>query len=108
MTIRSSMFNEVPLLHIEGEMTIYTAALLQQQLQLYIGQYSELELNLSQVSDIDSAGLQLLMAAKRQVTNQGAVLRLTGHSPAVLEVFDLCNMAAFFGDPLIIPDVSHG
>ncbi|HEY0923071.1 STAS domain-containing protein [Rheinheimera pacifica] len=108
MTIRSSMFNEVPLLHIEGEMTIYTAALLQQQLQLYLAQYSELELNLSQVSDIDSAGLQLLMAAKRQVANRGAVLRLTGHSPAVLEVFDLCNMAAFFGDPLIIPDVSHG
>lgn len=108
MTIRISIISEMPVLHIEGEMTIYTAAMLQQQLQQQLPQYAELELNLSAVTDIDGAGLQLLMATKQQAVNQNCVLRLTHHSPAILEAFDLCNMAAFFGDPLIIPDATHG
>jgi hypothetical protein len=28
---------------------------------------------------------------------------LAAHSPAVLEVFELLNVAAFFGDHLVIP-----
>jgi len=27
---------------------------------------------------------------------------LTAHSPAVLEVFEILNLAAYFGDPMII------
>ena len=30
-------------------------------------------------------------------------LRLVGHSAAVLEVFDLLHLAAYFGDDLVIP-----
>jgi hypothetical protein len=35
-------------------------------------------------------------------------LRLAGHSRAVLEVFDLCNLAAYFGDPLVISNSVAG
>jgi hypothetical protein len=42
------------------------------------------------------------LLAKREATRVGTTLRLAGHSRAVLEVFDLCNLAAFFGDPLVI------
>jgi anti-anti-sigma regulatory factor len=42
------------------------------------------------------------MLAKRTAKAVGAELQLIGHSPAVIEVFELLNMAAFFGDPLVI------
>lgn len=102
MTIRAETKNGLCLLHIEGEMNIYTAAELKSQLLPYLAQPGELEIDLSQVSELDSAGLQLLILAKREAERVSATLRLALHSRAVLEVFDLCNLAAFFGDPLVI------
>jgi anti-sigma B factor antagonist len=102
MPIRAEMKNGICHLHIEGEMSIYTAAELKAQLLPHLGLPGELEINLSQVSELDGAGLQLLILAKREATRLGVTLRLAWHSRAVLDVFDLCNLAAFFGDPLII------
>jgi anti-sigma B factor antagonist len=102
MTIRAEQKNGLCQLHIEGEMSIYTAAELKAQLVPHLAQPGELEIDLSQVSELDSAGLQLLILAKREAERVGINLRLAWHSPAVLEVFDLCNLAAFFGDPLVI------
>jgi len=47
--------------------------------------------------------VQLLMAAKKAASGSGRELHLTGHSPAVLEVFETLDLAAHFGDPLVIP-----
>ena len=55
------------------------------------------------MSEIDSAGVQLLMLAKREAQARGGELHLCGHSPAVLDVFELLDLAAFFGDPLVMP-----
>lgn len=86
----------------EGEMTIFTAADLKSQLAAALAVSPELEINLSQVGEMDTAGLQLLIAAKNECQAQNGSLRLTGHSPAVMDVLDICNMAAFFGDPVVI------
>lgn len=88
------------MLHIDGEMTIYTAAALKEELMKFINQPCEREIDLSDVSEMDSAGLQLLILAKREALRHNTPLRLTGHSRAVLEVMDICNMAAYFGDPI--------
>ena len=53
-------------LRIEGELTIYTAAAIKQQLDQLLGRSAELEIELSQVSEMDTAGLQLLILAKRE------------------------------------------
>ena len=107
MSIHVQSDSGLCLLHIEGEMSIYTAAELGAQLLPHLQHQAQLEIDLSQVSELDSAGLQLLILAKREAARNGASLRLTGHSRAVLEVFDLCNLAAFFGDPLVISDSTH-
>ena len=60
-------------------------------------------MNLSAVTELDTAGVQLLMLAKRTAQKQQGQLRLVGHSAAVLEVFDLLHLAAYFGDDLVIP-----
>lgn len=88
--------------HFDGEMTIYTAADTKARLMPLLAQCTELEIDLSQVSEMDSAGLQLLILAKRECMARSGSLHLVGHSPAVLEVLDMCNMTAFFGDPVVI------
>ena len=56
------------------------------------------------IKDLEhTAGVQLLMLAKRTAQKQQGQLRLVGHSAAVLEVFDLLHLAAYFGDDLVIP-----
>ena len=102
MSIRTESKNGLYLLHIAGEMSIYTAAELKAQLLPHLGQPGEVELDLADVSELDGAGLQLLILAKREAARVGATLRLSRHSPAVLEVFELCNLAGLFGDPLVI------
>ena len=89
-------------LHIEGELSIYRADELQQALIEPLRAGVRLVVNLARVTELDTCGLQLLMLAKRTAKALGAELQLIGHSPAVLEVFELLNMAAFFGDPLVI------
>jgi anti-sigma B factor antagonist len=102
MSIRTETRDGLYLLHIEGEMSIYTAAELKSQLLPHLGQAGELEIDLGEVSEMDASGMQLLILAKREAVRAGAALRLSRHSPAVLEVFELCNLAGFFGDPLVI------
>ena len=87
------------LLRLVGECTIFQAAELQ---ILLMADLALQEIDLSGVTEMDSAGLQLLMGAKLAATQQQRTLRLSGHSPAVLEVFELLNVASYFNDPLVM------
>lgn len=53
------------LLFIEGELTIYRAAELKDALLAAVNHSPVLEVDLAGVTDIDTAGVQLLMLAKR-------------------------------------------
>lgn len=92
MPISSTVKNGQSLLHIEGDMTIYTAADMKSELMAHLAQPCEREIDLSDVSEMDSAGLQILIMAKREAERHGTNLRLTGHSRAVLDVLDMCNL----------------
>lgn len=87
---------------IAGEMTIYTAAQLKEQLLTAMLDSTEIEMNLGQVSEIDTAGLQLLALVKRCATDRATPLHFIAHSHVVLEMLDLCNLAGVFGDPVVI------
>lgn len=102
MTITVTKVNG-PILHAtaEGEMTIYTAAELKQPLIELLLQGSETELDLAGVSEIDTAGVQLLILAKREAKRLGKTLRFTNHSQAVVECLDLCDLTAVFGDQVV-------
>lgn len=88
---------------VDGNLSIYHAAEVKQRLMDGIHSSSQLELDLSQVGEMDTAGLQLLVLAKRESRKFGHDLRIVNHSPAVREVIEFLNMVAFFGDPLLIP-----
>lgn len=88
---------------VNGDLTIYHAAEIKHYLVDGVRASAVLELDLSHVQEMDTAGFQLLALAKRESQQAGHTLRIVGHSPAVREVIEFLNVGAFFGDPLVIP-----
>lgn len=96
-------------LHMENEVTIYHAAELKQVLlaALEHSRPQTLEIDLSAVTEIDSAGIQLLISAKKTLVSQRRDMHLVGHSLAVIEAFELLKLVGYFGDPVVISPPSQ-
>lgn len=90
-------------LTIEGGLEIANVTEAKPPLLAAIAAHTELEMDLSGVATLDVAGLQLLIICKIEAIRRGHRLQLLQHSPAVLGTLDLFNLAAFFGDPLVLP-----
>ena len=89
-------------LRMEGELTIYRAAELAPSLNAALAETPEgaaFEIDLSEVSEMDCAGVQLLMAARKSALAAGRELRLAGCSDAVREVFQTLELSALFAGP---------
>ncbi|ELX12065.1 putative STAS domain-containing protein [Janthinobacterium sp. HH01] len=87
---------------LDGEMTIYRAADLKTTVLEALRKTQVLEIDLSGITELDTAGLQVLMLAKLTANADQRELRLLQHSPAVVEIFEMLDMGAFFGDALLI------
>ena len=86
-------------LALSGEMTIYNAAQIKATLAEAMRGATEVEVDLSGIADIDTAGLQLMLIAKR---HPDCRVRFVDHSPEVLRLIDLANLGGALGDPLFI------
>lgn len=93
---------QVERLKLQEDMTIYEAVAQKQQLLDALARANTLELDLSDVGNIDSAGFQLLALVKREATRQGKAAPIVAHSAAVSELLDFYNVVAQFGDPLLL------
>lgn len=85
-----------------GELTIQHAQELKAGLLDCLGRGKDVRIDLAQVDELDSAGVQLLYYAKQHARAQDLELRLCNHSPAVVEVFELYRLAPLFGDPMVL------
>ena len=86
---------------LRGALDIYCAADMRERLAASLRQHPVLELQLADVDQIDTSGVQLLLAAKQMASNLGRTLKLTGHSAAVLGALELCHLLPYFGDPVV-------
>jgi anti-anti-sigma factor len=91
-----------PGLKLAGDLTIYTVTMAKADILARLGRHPAFELNLSDVEELDTAGVQLLLWLKKTAAGNGAVLTLTHHSPAVVQVLDLLKVTAALGDPILI------
>ncbi len=73
-------------LSISEELTIFVIDELKQSLSAEIDDYERFELNLDSVEEIDSAGIQLLLAFKNELNHQKKEFKLTSTSGAVREL----------------------
>jgi anti-anti-sigma factor len=89
-------------LMIENDLTIYNALSQKQLLLKFLESGQELEINLSQVAEMDGAGLQLLILLKREAAASGKTLRFVMHSKPVLDILELTKLTANFGDQVVL------
>ena len=80
---------------VDGEMTVYTCAGLKPRLLAELTEHAQVtELDLARVIELDTAGLQLLLAARRHAGETGRDLRFSNPSRPVLDVLELCRLGA--------------
>jgi anti-anti-sigma factor len=96
------MADDVSRIALDGEITIYRAADLKTTVLDALRKTRVLEIDLSGVTELDTAGLQVLMLAKQTAAADQRELRLLQHSPAVVEIFEMLDLVAFFGDAVLI------
>lgn len=77
---------------VEGELNIQNAVATRERLLIALGGNDEVEMNLAGVSEFDSAGLQLLVAAKKLAAAAGKVLRFTGTAQPIVEVLEFLGL----------------
>ena len=94
MPITTETLDDTARVRIDGELTIYTVAELAAALLPQMGAAPRLELDLSEVTEMDGAGLQLLAVIRREAGNAGIALSVTGQSQAVTQALQLCRSAA--------------
>lgn len=92
-----------PPLALTQDLTIYHALEQKNALLDALSSTDDLELDLMHVSEIDTAGLQLLILLKKEAQRSGKRISIVAHSQPVRAVIDFCNLAAELGDPLVIP-----
>lgn len=97
MSIGETSQGAAACLAVEGEMTIYRAAELKPALLDAVRTLDAPALDLTEVTEFDSAGVQLLLVARREAARLGKRLVLQGASPAVRDTFALLGLS-FDGD----------
>jgi anti-anti-sigma factor len=87
---------------LTGGLNIYNAPQVKTQLLQAVASAAHVELDLLKVEELDTAGLQVLVLAKREAIRHGHRLAIVAHSAEVQEALDLCGMVGWFGDPMLV------
>ncbi|BCY10196.1 lipid asymmetry maintenance protein MlaB [Actinoplanes sp. L3-i22] len=76
----------------DDELTIVTAAEHRERLLAALGDGIGVRLDLSGISDLDTAGLQVLLLARNEGARLGLPVEFTEPSPAVAAVLELTSL----------------
>lgn len=84
-------------LPMEGELTIYTAQETKKALLDALHDHPLLAVDLSSVTELDTAGIQLLMLSKQEAEREGKEIRFVSPSQAAKELIGLYELTSYFG-----------
>ena len=80
-------------LRASGDMNIYSASEMKQRLLACLQEAgNEVLLDLSDVAEIDTCGLQIVLLAERLATSVGRTFKIVDPSAATSEVLTLCGL----------------
>ena len=103
LTVLAGPCNGHPTLALQGELTIFTVTQAHQEILALWAGAPAFSLDLSELEELDSAGVQLLAWLKREAAGRGQTLAFLGHSPVVVEALDLLGITRAFGDAILLP-----
>jgi len=81
---------------IEDELTVYTASMISESIRDALADHEVVAIDLAGVSEIDTAGLQMLLVAKKEAALRNREVSFIGHNNVVMECLRLVNLASFF------------
>lgn len=87
-------------LHPNGEMDIYAVSRFREDIIDALANSNQVAINLEGVMNLDTAGFQLLISAKRAAATRGATLHLFGHTDKILQIFALYGAVGLLGDKI--------
>ena len=89
-------------IEVSGDMTIYEAGEIRELFNNAIANNDSINVNLSNVSEIDSSGIQLMVALKKKAASEDKTVSFISHSSAVVGLLDLFDLTSLFGDPIVM------
>lgn len=90
---------------LDADLTVFAVAAIKDRLLAALQQDMQLVIDANAVSEVDGAGLQLLIAACKEAQQRGGSLTLQSPSPQMLEALRLIDLSADFCAH--IPDTSE-
>jgi anti-anti-sigma factor len=96
MTLRIERTDDGYQLAFSGELGIFQVADYHRELLENCPPAARLRVDLTAVDELDSAGLQLLLALEKQVQSQRGSLCVSGQSEAVASALQRFNLSAHF------------
>lgn len=83
-------------IEVEGKLTVQTAPELEAALNELAPEIVDIEIDLTKVDYIASAGLRVLVAAQKMVASKGGSMVLANPAQDVYEVFEMTGLADVF------------
>lgn len=96
MSVRVEKKDDVCMIVVEKDMTIFNSTELKKLILKPLNDCSNLKIDLSQVGEIDSSGFQLLMLLKKECESKKIAFQLVDYSNAVRSLLELFNMVDYF------------
>jgi anti-anti-sigma factor len=90
---------------LEGDLTVKKVNTLYLNFTAIINNENikSISVDLAGVYEMDTAGIQMLMALKTYSSQLNKSFKLINHSLSVLKIIDLYGLAVFFRDKLVVP-----
>lgn len=98
LAVRFSRHDQTVVLHLAGDLDVATAPVLRQALAGIVEDQGNLavQLDLREMTFVDSTGLSVLMAALQRVREKGGRLTLANLRPQTRKVFDIVGFSTIF------------
>lgn len=84
-------------LAVDGELTVYRVHALKDEWLAALATHAVLAIDLVDVSEVDGAGLQLLLSARHEARLRGGSLCIAGHSAVTREAVELAGLCMELG-----------
>jgi anti-sigma B factor antagonist len=96
LSINTDIVDEVSVVHVGGDLDVYTAPRLKETLDAAMAQGPRVVLDLSQVHFIDSTALGILVSAMQQSNAESGDFRLVVDDPYLLKIFRITGFDGLF------------
>jgi len=103
LSIKTDTFEGVTVVHVKGELDVYTAPMLKETLDSTMDARERFVLDLTQVRFIDSTGLGVLVGSLQEARADSADFPLVLDDPYLLKIFHITGFDGVFS---IYPQVS--